>query len=410
MDHRARKLSTLLYIGTVWAERHASAAGVRAWQLLEGFRESGWTCLVASGAADHPAREELEAAGYATHRMAVNDDAFDVFIAGCAPDIVVFDRFMTEEQFSWRVREQVPEALRVLDLVDLHALRDARKLAHDAGRDPMPVVPDATDEKVQRELAAMWRSDVSLVISRAEMPILDRMGLPGTKRIYCPLVYEPSGDPADLAMRTHFVFIGNFRHPPNTDAVCDLHERIWPRIRAALPQAELHVYGAYPPRRFMDLSDEASGFMVKGPSRDPVETLLAGYRVSLAPLAFGAGLKGKILDSCRAGTPVITTPVGAEGIFTLPYPGVAADEASFVASAIELYRHEAVWRAHQVSARETLSAFSPVLLHQGVERLQDIRSDLQAIRGADHTGQAFWQQTQRSSEYFSRWIMAKNRA
>jgi hypothetical protein len=377
--------------------------------LLEGFRASGWTCLVASGAADHPAREELEAAGYATRRIAVNDDAFDAFITGCAPDIVVFDRFMTEEQFSWRVREQVPAALRVLDLVDLHALRDVRKLAHDAGRDPMRVVPDATDEKVQRELAAMWRSDVTLVISEAEMPVLDRMGLQDSKRIYCPLVYEVPDECADLASREHFVFIGNFRHLPNADAVCALHDRIWPRIRAVLPQAELHVYGAYPPRRFMDLSDGASGFIVKGPARDSVDTL-AGYRVSLAPLGFGAGLKGKILDSCRAGTPVITTPVGAEGIFKLPHPGVAMDEASFVASAIELYQHEAVWQAHQASARETLSTFSPALLHQGMERLQDIRSDLQAIRAADHTGQAFWQQTLRSSEYFSRWIMAKNRA
>ena len=377
--------------------------------MLEGFRASGWTCLVASGAADHPAREELEAAGYATERIAVNDDAFDVFIAGCAPDIVVFDRFMTEEQFSWRVREQVPAALRVLDLVDLHALRDARKLAHDAGRDPMPIVPDATDEKVQRELAAMWRSDATLVISGAEMLILDRMGLPDSKRIYCPLVYEVPDEYADLAARAHFVFIGNFRHPPNADAVCALHDRIWPRIRAALPQAELHVYGAYPPRRFMDLSDEASGFIVKGPARDPVDTL-AGYRVSLAPLGFGAGLKGKILDSFRAGTPVITTPVGAEGIFTLPHPGVAMDEAGFVASAIELYQHEAPWQAHQAAARETLATFPPALLQQGMEWLQEIRSDLQAIRAADHTGQAFWQQTLRSSEYFSRWIMAKNRA
>ena len=65
--------------------------------MLEGFRASGWTCLVASGAADHPAREELEAAGYATRRIAVNDDAFDAFITGCAPDIVVFDPETTRE-------------------------------------------------------------------------------------------------------------------------------------------------------------------------------------------------------------------------------------------------------------------------------------------------------------------------
>ncbi|MFT5121988.1 MAG: hypothetical protein ACI9TH_000102 [Kiritimatiellia bacterium] len=380
---------------------------MRAWQLLEACQAAGWTCVVASAAAEHPARLELETAGFRTQQVEVNDMAFDSFVSELVPSLVVFDRFMTEEQFSWRVRAHAPHAMRVLDLVDLHALREARQEACKAGVDAMSVQLDAGREKLQRELAAMWRSDVSLVISSAEMSMLDDLGLPESKRLYCPLVYEALQTTTGYSSREHFVFIGNFRHPPNADAVVYLKEAIWPAIRSALPKAELHVYGAYPPRHFMDMSNPGTGFIVKGPARDLPETL-ARYRVCLAPLRFGAGLKGKILDSMGAGTPVVTSRVGGEGVFPVPHPSVVDAEAAFISTAVELYGNPSVWSRHQSLICEALDAFSPDLLVQSLATLERLFANLSEVRVKDYSGQAFWQQTLRSTEYFSRWITAKN--
>jgi hypothetical protein len=114
--------------------------------------------------------------------------------------------------------------------------------------------------------------------------------------------------------RSHFVMIGNFRHPPNRDSVRFVKECLWPAIRARLPRAELHVYGAYPAKQDVDLNSDREGFLVRGPWAGDARELLSRYRVLLAPLRFGAGIKGKLLDAWAAGTPAVTSPIGAEGM------------------------------------------------------------------------------------------------
>jgi glycosyltransferase involved in cell wall biosynthesis len=104
----------------------------------------------------------------------------------------------------------------------------------------------------------------------------------------------------------HFVTIGNFMHKPNVDSILWLKETLWPQIRAQLPSAELHVWGAYAQDRHRHLTNKKQGFFVKGHADDCFDTL-SRYRVLLAPLRFGAGIKGKVADSWAVGTPVVTT-------------------------------------------------------------------------------------------------------
>ena len=112
--------------------------------------------------------------------------------------------------------------------------------------------------------------------------------------------------------RKNFVSIGNFLHEPNWQTVLKL-KQIWKNIRKKLPETELHIFGAYPSEKVFQLHNEKEGFIVKGRA-ESVEKIFNEYRVLLAPIPFGAGLKGKLWESMNFGIPNITTSVGAEAM------------------------------------------------------------------------------------------------
>lgn len=122
-------------------------------------------------------------------------------------------------------------------------------------------------------------------------------------------------DAAAFAARHGFVFIGNYQHPPNADAAQWL-ARLWPSLRARLPDATLNLYGAKPGAVERDLHNPSKGVFMHGHVAD-IGDPLRSHRVMLAPLRFGAGVKGKVLDAWAHGLPVVTTSIGAEGILPL---------------------------------------------------------------------------------------------
>ena len=214
--------------------------------------------------------------------------------------------------------------------------------------------------------------------------------------------------------RSDFVSIGGFKHPPNVDSV-RLLRRIWPRIRSHLPDAKLHVYGAYPTNEIGSMHDEKLGFYVHGHVEDIKEALLQ-RRVLLAPLRFGAGIKGKIVDSWGYGLPVVTTSVGAEGMMTTDaiasddWGGlIVSNEDEFVEAAVNLYTTKELWEYSQNRAIELLnSLFNKEQNLQVIdEALSDAMMNLGQRRKRDITSQLLWHQSNRSTEYFSKWIELK---
>ncbi|MCX7220330.1 MAG: hypothetical protein NTY70_15790, partial [Burkholderiales bacterium] len=257
-------MQKILIIGYVWAEPGSSAAGSRMLELLTLFRAQGWQVLFASAAALSEHRADLSALQIEEKSIALNCDSFDQFVADYQPDMVLFDRFFTEEQFGWRVEKAWPNALRVLDTSDLHSLRHARHAmlkqalqacANETERQQLGAVTTdfevayplmADDDMAQREIAAIYRCDLTLMISPAEMSLLQQQfGIPAVLLHHCNLMLlrtqtEQTHAPS-FAQRQHFLSIGNFRHAPNWDAVLWLKHAIWPRIRQQLPQAQLQV-------------------------------------------------------------------------------------------------------------------------------------------------------------------------
>ena len=419
----------VLVIGYVWPEPRSSAASGHVMQILETFLQQGWEITFSSPAGPGEHKADLAELGIREVPIELNSSTFDTFITELAPDIVLFDQFMMEEQFGWRVEKHCPDALRVLETSDLQSLRHAR---HQRLKDRLKANPDENDfselfapalleefelmadtDLAQREIAALYRCDLNLMISEVEIELLrEQFGLPAALLHWCPLMIEPPvAAPRPFAEREHFLSIGNFRHAPNWDAVLWMKSTVWPLIRAQMPKAQLHLYGAYTPPKATALHNPAQGFHVMNWAEDALQ-VMSEARVCLAPLRFGAGIKGKLVDAMLCGTPSVTTPIGAEAMHgEHPWPGAVGTCAQALADeAVRLYSDEAHWQQAQ-SAGERLLAdryqhavHGPALINQ----LEHCQRNLNQLRRNNFTGSMLRHHQHKSTKYMAQWIEAKN--
>ena len=424
-------IKNILIIGYVWPEPNSSAAGSRMLQLINAFLQQSWRVTFASAANLSEHRIDLPALGVEEKIIALNCSSFDEYLNELQPDVVMFDRFFTEEQFGWRVANTCPNALRVLNTEDLHSLRNVRQqllktrqqsAAMEAEKYQLSPLADtaetlyglmASDDMAQREIAAIYRCDITLIISRFEYQLLQQaFSVPEALLHYCPFLLPPatSIQPA-FAQRQDFITIGNFRHEPNWDAVLCLKHQVWPRLRAQLPQAQLHIYGAYPPPKATALHNPKQGFLVCGWADDAHE-VMQNARVCLAPLRFGAGLKGKLIDAIQCGTPSVTTTIGAEGIDAAEkWPGFIADEREqFVTAAVNLYESPKLWQVAQDRCADTLQQFSATTLTPFlINKLEATVDTLATHRRHNFIGAMLQHHQHKSTQYMSLWIEAKTR-
>jgi len=406
----------VLIIGSVWPEPASSAAGGRMAGHLRLFKRQGWEVTYATPAAPSAYALDLEALGVEKKTIAMNHGSFDDFLLALRPTLVLFDRFMVEEQFGWRVAEICPEAMRVLDTVDLHFLRKARHAALIAGREPL--LSDLQSDTAKREIASLLRCDMSLIVSEYERELLaNTFKIDSGLLYYYPLLVPAIGSewkntwPAFEA-RKDFVFIGNFMHEPNWDAVLYLKQAIWPRLSSRLPGVKLHVYGAYPSPKAFALHHAEAGFFMHGRA-DNSRQAMSEARVCLAPIRFGAGVKGKLVEAMICGTPSVTTPIGAEGLQSdFPWSGaVAHDPDSIAEAAARLYSDKDAW----MMARENGVAIvnrrnAEHLFESGfVADLLRLQEELTQRRGEHFLGSVLRHQTLNSTKYMSKWIEEKNR-
>ncbi len=382
-------------------------------QLIRHFQHQGFRVKYGSPAQTSPHAIDLADMGVEALSLALNCSSFDQLIAQMQPDIVMFDRFMMEEQFGWRVEKFCPETLRILDTEDLHCLRHARHqaLKQQCDIDQRHIYSDVAI----REIAAILRCDLSLIISEYEMAWLQQwFRVPQSQLHYCPFMLDGAAQSQTLSFekRQHFVSIGNFRHGPNWDAVQYLRSILWPEIRRQLPEAELHVYGAYPPPKATQLHHPAKGFVVKGWAEDAL-SVVAKSRVMLAPLRFGAGLKGKLIDAAQTGTPSVTTSIGAEGLYGDCRSGLlVADSADeFVRKAVELYQQPQIWQPLSHNASEMVAKRFSEKEHSAhlTQRIEQLSANLEQHRLDNFYGAMLRHHSMKSTQYMAQWIEAKNR-
>ncbi len=408
--------STLLVIGFVYPEPNSSAAGTRMLQLIEAFQEQDYKITFATTCKKSDNAFDLESIGVSVVEIELNHSSFDVFIKELNPTIVLFDRFMTEEQFGWRVTEQCPDAIRILDTEDLHFLRKGRQKAFHSNQ-PLDGLL-FTSDTAKREIASIYRSDVSLVISETEYVLLtDRFKIDPSLVCYLPFMIvsencRPRNDCKLYSERRDFVSIGNFLHPPNLDVVRYLKKDIWPKIKKELPVEKLHIYGAYDTPNIKEMHNEKEGFLVHGFVKNAFEVLNSA-KVLLAPLRFGAGLKGKLIQAMQTGTPCAMSSVAAEGMFGSMKPnGIVEDSIeAFVSHTVSLYSKTTEWEAFQQQGFSILKTRFEKDEHQTrfLNRVKALQENLHTHRSQNFIGQMLNHHQLQSTKYMARWIEAKNR-
>lgn len=411
------QVKKLLIIGSVWPEPNSSAAGGRMMQLISIFKQNKFDITFVSAALDSDFMVDLSEFGVAKKSIELNSASFDDFVKELNPQVVLFDRFMMEEQFGWRVVENCPEAIRILDTEDLHCLRAARQKAFKENR-KFEVTDLFSEEVAKREIASILRCDLSLIISTFEMDVLKDKFRISTDLLLCLPFLTDSMSEDDLLKlpsfeeRNKFVFIGNFFHEPNWNTVQYLREVIWPLIKKDFPTAVLEIYGAYPSQKVLQIHQPKNGFYIMGRAVDAVE-IVKNARVVLAPIRFGAGLKGKLLEAMQCGTPSVTTAIGSEAMHAnLPWNGFIEDDAAeFAVKAIKLYQDENLWKEAQ---KKGIVIINECYLKDGysdefMSVVNSLLMDSTSHRLHNFMGSLLQHHAYKSTMYMSKWIEAKNK-
>lgn len=407
----------ILVIGGVWPEPTSSAAGTRIIQLIDLFIAGNYAVTFAAAAAKGEFSFDLQDKCVAEAQILLNDDSFNIFLEQLNPSIVLFDRYMTEEQYGWRVHQFCPDALKILDTEDLHCLRYARQEAMKKGI--RWKVADLFNDMAKREIAAILRCDVSLIISETEMEILQQhFRIDRTLLHYLPfLEQEITGSHIQhwnpFGQREGFVFIGNYLHEPNWHTLQVLKTKIWPILQARLPKVSLHIYGAYSSQKVLQLNNKKERFLVHGRAPD-ARVSIATHRIMLAPIQFGAGLKGKFIDAMQTGTPSVTTAIGAEAMQgSLEWSGRIEDDTDeFINQAVALYTDESRWLKAQsngvaiINERYSAQKFIPEFM----DLLHTLPLELLNHRRQHFFGQILQHHTANGNKYMSLWIAEKNKS
>lgn len=401
----------LVIIGAVWPEPNSTAAGSRMLQLIALFQKQDYEITFLCSAMPSDFSFDLSTISVKTQTIQLNDSSFDDEIKSLNPNVVLFDRFMIEEQYGWRVMENCPNALRILDTEDLHFLRKAREVAFKQNSEL--VFEDYISDVFKREMASIYRCDLTLLISEYEMQLAtETFKIDASLLYYLPFLSEEINiNIPKFEERNHFVSIGNFLHDPNWQTVLQLKKH-WKTIKKSLPNAELHVYGAYVSEKAKQLHNEKEGFLIKGRAESVVD-VYSKARVLLAPIPYGAGLKGKLFEAMQQGLPSITTKMGAEGMHgNLDWNGfITSDENEFVEKAIKLYTNKSIWKTAQKNGYEIIEKrFKKELFTTDfINRIEELKMDLKRHRNQNFFGQILQHQSLQSTKYMSKWIEAKNK-
>jgi hypothetical protein len=327
----------MLVVDSMTPDPTRDSGSMRLTQMLDLLHQDGWSIdfFADDGYASAEDARRLAGIGVTVHQGSLlrwlRDEGADL-------DAILLCRQPVACQYLGLARKLAPSATVVFDTVDLHYLREQRaaELA-DSNR-----LRRHAAQSRKHELEAISRSDVTFVVSPEEQATLARE-LPGARIELLSNIHEIHGRREGFEARRDLLFIGGFGHPPNADAVRWFATEILPILRSEEPDLALHVVGDIDEPSRLTLA--RNGIHIHGRVKD-LAALMDSCRISVAPLRFGAGVKGKVNLSMSYGMPVVVTSVAAEGMHLENGVNalIADDAAGFAAAILRLYRDGDLWQ------------------------------------------------------------------
>jgi GT2 family glycosyltransferase/SAM-dependent methyltransferase len=301
--------SRVLIVDHLVPLRDRDAGSLRMWGIIEALIENGArvTFLPDDLAPREPYVSELQELGVSVLYGEVH---VQLELATIASELalVICSRPHTASRWLDTIRGVAEGVPVVYDTVDLHWVRETRRSAL---RGPISErLPPRAAALRELELAMIRATDLTVVASDAEQMVVERE-VPGKQVRVIPTYHDIHSTISPASGREGVVYVGSFDHPPNVDAALALVTEIMPLIWRTLPEVTVKIIGTSPPPQIEALA--SSLVTVTGWVKD-IEPLLDSARALVAPLTYGAGMKGKVTQALACGLPVVTTPVGAEGL------------------------------------------------------------------------------------------------
>ena len=268
-------------------------------------------------------------------------------------DVVIIDFWHTAEELIPGVRECWPNAKVIVDSVDVHFLRERRQAELVGDRNGVAAVAGTRKREV-----AVYKAADSVVATTPDDALVIRKEIGKTANVFVvPCGFTMPEPGLGYASRSDLLFVGNYNHTPNLDALKWWVEEIGPRLADVLPGVKLRVAGNDPGNRALDIVGAERGVEYVGWVQD-LTPLLHGARVSVAPLRYGSGMKGKVGEALAFGIPTVITPMAAEGMgLVTGVQTLVADSAEgFVAAIVKLYHDEELWMSVREAGRAHVEA------------------------------------------------------
>lgn len=360
LERAARRLAgkrAILVIDSFIPFHDRSAGGRRLLAIMQLMRNLDWHVMFIAddGGEYQPYTDDVRRAGIEVipHRgdalRALRQIPVNIDIAWVSrPDLL--EKYMPE------LRRRTTAKI-IYDTVDLHHLRLQREAELTGHSNHWAAV-----RNMEHDLAR--RSDGVVVTSDVEQAMFAEIGLPA---YVVPIIEEPIQTYTAYSARQDLLFLANYTHEPNVDAAIWLVDEIMPRVWERIPTMRLTLAGAEPTPAIERL--RAERVAVTGYVKD-VRPLFATSRLFVAPLRFGAGMKGKIVQSLAHALPVITTSIGAEGIGLENGVNavIAQDADAFAEGILRLYTDEAMWSQIAAQSREAAQQFAPGAVRAMLQR------------------------------------------
>lgn len=352
----------LLLVNPTWPRYDRDSGSFRLFQLLRLLVEEGHRVTFAPRDVSEPEpyRTELEGLGVEILELpstgAGNPGGhrskaiLSSFLRSNEVDVAVLYHHRMASRLISRIRRDSPRTMIAIDCVDLHFRRLRRQaLVTGAEEDRL-----AAEREERRELETYRRADLVIAISREEAAML-RPLLPGLPVTTVPNIHPPADNVPGFLERKDLFFVGSFGHPPNVDALEILAQEVMPRVRERLPEVRLHVAGSGASLPEGTQGIELLGFV------DDLDPWIRNSRLLVAPLRFGAGAKGKVGQALSYGLPVVTTPIGVEGLGLRSGENVLVGHTAgeLAALVVRAYQDRAQWERLSDGGRGAVAPFHP---------------------------------------------------